>query len=227
LPEERLVMTRTGSIGSAAALRERVQIRLGRRVPVHVHVHGGRNGQGRARGEQHRREQVVGEPGRQLCQQVGGGGRDQDHLGPVGELDVGDLGLRAGREQLRSDRLTRQGLEHQRGDELERVLGRHHPDLVTLAPERPHQLRRLVGGDAARHAEEHPTHIRLAPRRRRPGMRFEGWRTVGAVMAKALILQGFRGTLAVAPTGVKPSCVPPEGVGGPARLCLSGLTGSP
>ena len=97
----------------------------------------------------HGREQVVGDAVRELRQRVRGRGRTTSELGPVRELDVRDLALLGGGEELRAHRRAGQRLQRERRDEARRRGRRDAAHLVARAPQRAHQLRDLVGGDAA------------------------------------------------------------------------------
>ena len=108
---------------------------------------------GRARGEEDGRQEVVGDAGGHLAEDVGRRRRDDDDVRGVGQTDVPDLGLLREAEGVRRHRVARQRLQRQRRDELLRARG--HDDLhPRVSPdEQAHRLARLVAGDAAAQRE--------------------------------------------------------------------------
>lgn len=79
-----------------SVLRKRSKVSLDGRLAPHRLVEVGTEDHGGPGGQYRRREQVVGEPVRNLTERVGGGGQDQEHIGPVGQLDVTGLSLYRG-----------------------------------------------------------------------------------------------------------------------------------
>ncbi len=77
-----------------AALAQGFEIGLGGGVLPHVDVHGGGDEHGRGGGEVHGGEEVVGHAVRKFGQGVGGGGGDDEGVGPLGFGDVLDGGSR-------------------------------------------------------------------------------------------------------------------------------------
>jgi hypothetical protein len=110
-----------------AATGQASEVLLNDRVLVHVDVHGRRDHDRRAGREEDRAEQIVGEAGGDLRDDVRRRRRDRHHVRRVGEVDVPDLGFLAEVEQIGRHGLTRQGLKGQRGDELLRVAGHDDP----------------------------------------------------------------------------------------------------
>ena len=131
---------------------------LGRRVVQHVGVHRGRDeGRGPDR-EVEGGEEVVGEAERHPGDDVGGRGSHHEDVGLLGERDVPHsaggvgpaplacLGGGVGKQVLK-DRLAGDGGKRQRRNKL---AGRARQDDLhpqPTLPERPHQVRSLVGPD--------------------------------------------------------------------------------
>ena len=116
----------------------------------------GASSSGALRGQHDRGQQIVGHPGRQAGDRVGGRRRDDQQVGLVGQPDVPDLGLAAEVEQLPRHRRAGKRLQGQRGDELGGRVGHHHPHRRPRLDQQAAELGGLVGGDAAGDAEEHP-----------------------------------------------------------------------
>ncbi len=81
--------TRIGLEDRSSCVAERREVRLHRRVLVHVHVHRRANQNRRARGEGDRRQQVVRHPHGELGDHVRGRGRDDHCVGGIRELGCG------------------------------------------------------------------------------------------------------------------------------------------
>jgi hypothetical protein len=144
--------TALGADDPGAALEERRDVRLRRRVPPHPSVHRGGEHERGVGFEQRRGQEVVGDAGGELGDDVGRRRRHHHHVGLVRELDVQDLaGLLP---QVRVHAVVRQRREGGRADE---PLGRpthHHPDGGAAEPEEPGQDAGLVRGDAPGDAEQ-------------------------------------------------------------------------
>ena len=132
---------------------QRLQIRLRRGMGVHVHVHGRGDHDRGARDQQHRGQQIVGDPMRQLGQQVGRGRRDQNQVRGIRQPDVSDFGFLSQVERVRGDRVAGQGLQGERGNELLRVPGHHHADGRLGLHQQTDDLGRFIRRDAAAHAQ--------------------------------------------------------------------------
>ena len=118
----------------------------------HARVHRGSDEERAPRRKGRHGEQVVGEPVRELREDVGGGGRDEEEISRFGEADVQNVRLRA--PQVRVRRAPREGLKRQGGDESGRRGGQDRVHLRTRLRELARELGRLVSGDGAADAEE-------------------------------------------------------------------------
>jgi len=79
---------RVGLEDGDAAGPQRAHVGDHRGVLPHAAVHGGRHQHGAARREEERAEKVVGEPARRLGERVGGGRRDHEGIGALGQRDA-------------------------------------------------------------------------------------------------------------------------------------------
>jgi hypothetical protein len=138
----------------AGDVDEPVQVRLQQRVVPHVDVHRRRQQQRRLGRQRDRGQEIVAHARRQPRDHVGGGRRDDQQVGLIGELDVPDLRFAIEIEELGVHRVAGQRLEGQLADELGRGAGHDHPHLGARLDEEPAELRRLVGRDAAGDAED-------------------------------------------------------------------------
>ncbi|MCY1453316.1 hypothetical protein D9M71_702980 [compost metagenome] len=93
---------------------------------------------------------AVGQPG----QQVGRGRGDDDAVGPAGQLDMAHGLFGRAVPQGGAGGLAGQGLEAQRGDELLGPGGHGDLHLGPGVAQAAHQFQRLVGRDAATHAQQ-------------------------------------------------------------------------
>ena len=110
-------------------------------------------------------QQVVGEAVGGLGQQVGGGGGDDDEVGRLADPHVRDgVDVVPG---VGGGGLPGQGRPGGRADELQRARRRDDADVVAGLGQLPQQLDRLVGGDAARDAEDDAGARTRGPRTRR------------------------------------------------------------
>ncbi len=146
--------------GAAAA--ERGHVLLGGRVLPHLGVHGGREDDRAAGGQERVGEQVVGEAVGGLGEHVGRGGRDDHQVGVLADADVRYLVDVV--PDLRRDRVAGQGGPGRGADEVQRGGGGHHADVVARLREPSQQLTGLVGGDAAADPQNDPRLVhRLSP----------------------------------------------------------------
>ena len=126
-------------------------------VAPHVVVHRRGDEHGAPGREHDGGEHRVAEAAGQLRERLRRGRRDDHAVGPQAELDV----LRPGRlrrarlgEQLAQHLALRQRRNRQRRDKAGRRRRHHRLDLRPGTDEPPHQVGRLVGGDAPRDAED-------------------------------------------------------------------------
>jgi hypothetical protein len=91
-----------------------------------------------------------------FCQKIGARRRHQHQVGPARQVNVAHGRFLAGVQQRRVHRPAGQCLHGQRRDECTRSLCHEHAHFGAAFPQPPHQLRALVGGDAAGHAEQDP-----------------------------------------------------------------------
>ncbi len=115
-----------GSAITHAVSGQPAQVLLGRRVGVHVQIHGGGDDHRAAGGEVGRQQQVVGDAGRHFGQCIGRGGGDQVAVGPFAERDMGIPGPVLGVEELHEDRVSGERGHRQGRDELLRQRSHHH-----------------------------------------------------------------------------------------------------
>ena len=86
--------------------------------------------------------------------QVGGGRRHQNRIGPARQFDVAHRCFGGLVPQGAPHRPPGQRLEGLRGDEAGSVLGEHYLDLGAGLAQAPHQVGGFVRGDAAADAEQ-------------------------------------------------------------------------
>ena len=115
-----------------------------------------------------RRQQIVGKPMREARDELGGCRSDDDLVGPARELDVPHRCFRRFVPQIGAHRAAGHGLEGQRGDELLGAAGHDDLHFGAVLHQPAHQVRTLVGGDAAGDAEQNlaglRTHARIMGR---------------------------------------------------------------
>jgi hypothetical protein len=149
--------------GLAAAVRTehvhaaRAQLRdvgLGRGVGPHLPVHRRRDRHRRRARKTQCRQQVVGHPMRKVRDEIGRGRRDDDQVGPARQLDMAHRTLCVLVPQVAAHLATGNGLERQRRNELARAGGHHDLYLGAALDQAAHQVRALVGGDAAGDAQQ-------------------------------------------------------------------------
>ncbi len=136
-----------------AARFERAQVRDGRRVFEHRRVHRRRDDERNARRERGVGEQIVGDPVRQLRDDVGRGRNDREHLRLAHQRDVRD---RFGALPHRGPHAPpRQGRKSGRADEVLCLLGEDHVEFGAALHQAARERGCFVGRDAAGHAEQH------------------------------------------------------------------------
>jgi hypothetical protein len=130
------------------------EVGLCERVLPHVDVHGGREQHGRARREHDGREQIIGQARGEPRDGVRRRGRDDHEVRVVREADVPDLRLLGGIEEALRHGVGRQRLHRQGRDEMRRRVRHDDPHARARLDEQPAELRRLVGRDPARDAQD-------------------------------------------------------------------------
>lgn len=120
----------------------------------HLGVHRRRHQDGRPRGEEGGREDLVGEPVSEAGEGGGGGRRHDHHLGPAAEVGMG--ADRRIREQPGQGMAAGDGSEGGGTDEGGGCLGHDDANLGPLLDEAARQVDGLVGGDSSGHAEHDP-----------------------------------------------------------------------
>ena len=78
---------------AGAARPEGGQVLAGRGMFPHVRIHGRRQHERTAKGKMGRAEEIIGEAQRELGQHVRGGGRDQQDVSALSDIDVGDCAV--------------------------------------------------------------------------------------------------------------------------------------
>ncbi len=124
------------------------------RVRPHPGVHRRRHDDRRAAGTRDGGHGVTHQAGRQLADEVGGRRGEDDRIGRFRQLDVRDLLFGVQLEDVVEHGPMGEALEGQRSDEARRRGG--HGDVDDGAPVAQHadQAHGLVGGDAARDADD-------------------------------------------------------------------------
>ncbi|MNE01545.1 hypothetical protein D3C80_939890 [compost metagenome] len=135
-----------------AALQQ-FQVGLGGRVAPHGLVHGRGQGNRSVGGQYQGCQQVIGDALGQARDQVGGGRRDQDQVGPLGQLDMAHGGFRSRVKQVHVHGVPGQGLHGQGGYEFTAATGHDHAHFGAVLEEPANQFGALVGGNAAADAE--------------------------------------------------------------------------
>ena len=139
----------------AAAAQPR-DILLRPRMRPHHAVHRGCEHERRLGGETDRAQQIVSESASHAGDEIRACGCDEHQLGPPGKLDVSHRSLGGLVPQIAAHGSPRDRLESERRDEATRTSGHHDLHLRAALAQPPHQIRRLVGRDAAAHAEQDP-----------------------------------------------------------------------
>ena len=126
----------------------------GGRVQPHFAVHGGRNqnpGLGIER-QGHAGEGVVGQAEREFRDAVRGGGRDEQQVRLVGQLDVGRFPALLLVIKIRHDSMARERFEGEGSHKAQGIGGHHHPYAKTVFDQLTGQIQGLVDGAAIDHA---------------------------------------------------------------------------
>ncbi len=144
---------------SHAAGRQRIQVAADRVVLEHLRVHGRRDEDGRAGRRVERGQKIVGDSVGELADDVGRGGRDEQQIDRRGQRDVLDVGVGARLELVGDDAPARDGFEGDRPDETRRRRRHDGDDLVAARLQPARDFDRLVGADAAGHAERDQRHV--------------------------------------------------------------------
>ena len=128
-------------------------VALIRRVRPHLTVHRRRNEERAIARKRQRRQQVVGMSVRNLGQEIGGGGRNDDRVRAAREIDVAHAVRRAGGPQIREHGIAGECLQGYRRDESARARRHDNVDRDIRFDEQASELRRLVCGDASSHTQ--------------------------------------------------------------------------
>jgi hypothetical protein len=149
-------------------------------VLVHAVVHRGCDEQRALGGQRGGGEQVVGQPGGELGDRVGRGGRDDEDLSVAQELQMADrlvIGQRligegsphgVASELADQHRRPRQSGERGLPNEPPAGLGLDHPDRMPSPRGQPHQLESLVSSDPPADAKQYPCHLPTGCRAQAP-----------------------------------------------------------
>ena len=125
---------------------QRRDVRTRGRVVPHLGVHRRRDDDGAGGDEAGCGEQIVRSARCEPCQQIRGGGGDDDEVGLLTDADM--LHLIDAVEYIGRYRVSRQSLERRGTDEVQRGSGRNDPNGISAFGEPPDDVARLVGGDA-------------------------------------------------------------------------------
>ena len=138
-----------------AARAQCCDIADGGRVAPHLLIHGRGQQFGGGCGQRHGAEQLVRAPRRQPRQAIGRGRRDEQQVGPTGELDMAHtaLGLRV--EEAVVHGVTGQSLERQRRNKLLRAARHQHAHFGPPLLQSAHEFGGLVGRDATTDGQQH------------------------------------------------------------------------
>ena len=147
-----------------AELAQLRHVALGRRVGPHAGVHGRRHDHRGAAGARDGGHRVDDQSGGELAEQVRRGRSQDDRVGRLGQLDVGDLVLGVELEDVVEHGPVGEAGEGERADEAGGRRGHGHVDHRAALLEQAHQRHGLVGGDAAGDAD----HDAAAGERPRP-----------------------------------------------------------
>lgn len=146
--------TTRGFDKAIAVALERVDVGLCGWVLVHIQVHGRGDENGCLHRQIGRHEHVVGHAMSHLAQRTGGAGRDEHGVGPKAQIDMRVPGAVALGEEVADDRMAAEGRKR---DGRDKLLASRRDDNLHLRPsldEGTDDEARLVGGDAARDAQD-------------------------------------------------------------------------
>jgi hypothetical protein len=143
-----------GADEGVAPCGEGGDVALGGGMEPHFAVHGRGVKEASAGGEGDGAEGIIGHASGEAGEDVGGRRGDENKVGAIGEVDVAGPPALLFIVEARDDRVLRQDLERERGDEFLRV-GRHDGgDGATALGEEAGEVGGFVGGDGAGDAED-------------------------------------------------------------------------
>lgn len=120
----------------------------------HFPVHGGRDDERRGRSEHDFGKRAVSETVREFGDNVGGGGRDEDEIGVVGELDVLRSPAFALVEDAGENGILGKRLERERRDELLRAVGHDDENFVSAFAKLADEIGGFIRGDGTGDADD-------------------------------------------------------------------------
>ena len=123
-------------------------------VQPHLAIHCWSDDERRACGERDGGERIVCDPARELGDEVRRGGCDEKQIGIVRERDVAGMPGFFFIENSSRHRISREGLESERGDELRGGAGHHDMHLEAVLREAAREVGGLVTGNRAANAED-------------------------------------------------------------------------
>ena len=125
-------------------------------VGPHVGVHGGGDKHGGVfrHGTGDKADHVIGKAEGDFGNDVGGGGGDDEKVGPSGDADVLRIGMVIGLPDAGEHGLAGEGSEGGWADELGRSIGHQHADIRALLSEAADKGSDFVTGDAAGEAHD-------------------------------------------------------------------------
>ena len=145
---------RTRTEDTHSARNQGVDVRLRGLVRPHDAIHRRREHDGRLGGEAQRRQEIIGAAAGQTRDEIRARGCYQHELRPAGKFDVTHGGFRRAVPQVAAGGPAGHRLEAYGCDEPLRACGHHHLHFGAALGQPAHQLRTLVGGDAAGDAEQ-------------------------------------------------------------------------
>jgi len=149
-----------------ATQAQRFDVGLHRRMCPHLLIHRRREIQRRSAGQAQCGQQVIGQPVRQPCKQIGAGRCNENTFGPTRQLDMPHRRFGLLVPQADPHALARQRLKRGRTDEVRGALGHDYLHLRVQIAQATDQFAGLVGGDATRHSQQDAalskTHVRRA-----------------------------------------------------------------
>ena len=140
-----------------AVVLEQREVALGRRMEPHPDIHGRREENPLVGREEQRAREVIGDALRHLGHEIGGGWCHDQQVGRAGQFDMTHFGLVGQREQVVVDPFSCKARDRQGGDESLGGCRHHGPDATASFTKTPHEVKSLVGRDAAAdHQEDAP-----------------------------------------------------------------------
>ena len=119
----------------------------------HIHVHRRGKEDGYRGSHDHGGKEIVCDAVGDLAQDVCRGRGDYHEIGDISQGYVTDLGAPQKLEHVAEDRVAREGLKGEGGDELLGVFGHHHMDVRPSSAHFTEELYRLVGGNPPTHTQ--------------------------------------------------------------------------